>query len=190
MCRCDERLTGKTEWSTRLVYTGLPWGTTTPKDREEVNKLNVSECDGWVCDFDTTGTSLIFKIIRSVTVLARILTIFYFMWEENVARWCMFYFIFILLWIKKVRAKDKTYIWGSIWWNTQKLKPRTLHVSHALGCVIPAVIHTYRRQFRRGRQCLPGCVVRTDVVVYMSERGGGRRGRYTLRNDISVVIHT
>ena len=49
---------------------------------------------------------------------------------------------FILLWIKKTRAKDKTYIWGSVWWKTQKLKMRNLHASHTLGCVTPAVIHT------------------------------------------------
>ncbi len=27
------------------------WGTGTPKDRDEVNKREVSECDGWLCDF-------------------------------------------------------------------------------------------------------------------------------------------
>ncbi len=31
---------------------------------------------------------------------------------------------YILLWIKKVRVKDKTYIWGSVWWKTQKFKLR------------------------------------------------------------------
>jgi hypothetical protein len=63
---------------------------------------------------------------------------------------CIFYFLpnkrrqnfFILLWIKKVRNKDKTCIWGSVWWKTEKLKLRNLHVSHTLGCAIPAVIHT------------------------------------------------
>jgi hypothetical protein len=50
--------------------------------------------------------------------------------------------IFISLWIKKERVKDNTYIWGSVWWKTQKLKMRNLHDSHTLGCVIPTVIHT------------------------------------------------
>jgi hypothetical protein len=46
------------------------------------------------------------------------------------------------------------------------------------------------RQFRRGRQCLSGCVVRTDAPVYMRERGGGgRRGSCALRNGISPVVH-
>jgi hypothetical protein len=49
---------------------------------------------------------------------------------------------FILLWIKKTRTKDKTYIWGSVWWTTQKLNLRNLHVSLTLGCTIPDVIHT------------------------------------------------
>ncbi len=48
----------------------------------------------------------------------------------------------LLLWIKKARAKDKTYIWGSVRWKTEKLKLRNLHTSHTLGCAIPAVIHT------------------------------------------------
>jgi hypothetical protein len=33
---------------------------------------------------------------------------------------------FLLLWIKKARAKDKTYIWGSVRWKTEKLKFSTL----------------------------------------------------------------
>ncbi len=44
--------------------------------------------------------------------------------------------------IEKTRVKDKTYIWGSVWWKTQKLKLRNLHDSHTLGCVIPVVTHT------------------------------------------------
>ena len=50
------------------------------------------------------------------------------------------------------------------------------------------VIHTQRRQFHRGRQCLPGCVARTDAPVYMRERGGGRRGSSVPRNAISAII--
>jgi hypothetical protein len=50
---------------------------------------------------------------------------------------------FVLIWIKKARVKDKTCTWGSVWWKTQKLNLRNLHVSHTLGCVIPAVIHTF-----------------------------------------------
>ncbi len=55
---------------------------------------------------------------------------------------------------------------------------------------ISTVIHTWIRQFHRGRQSLSGCVARTDAPVYIRERGGGRRGLCTLRNDISPVVHT
>jgi hypothetical protein len=34
--------------------------------------------------------------------------------------------------------------------KTQKPKLRNLHASHTLGCTIPDVIHTWRRQFHRG----------------------------------------
>ena len=30
-------------------------GTGTPKDRDEINKREVCECDGFVCDLDATG---------------------------------------------------------------------------------------------------------------------------------------
>ena len=44
-CRCDERLKTKGEGSTRLTYT-VAQGTGTPKDRDEVNRREVRECDG------------------------------------------------------------------------------------------------------------------------------------------------
>ncbi len=40
-CRCNERLRAKTEGSTRLGYTGLSWGTGTPKDRDDVKRREV-----------------------------------------------------------------------------------------------------------------------------------------------------
>ncbi len=44
---CDERLKTKSEESTLLTYTGLfARGTGTPKDRDEVNRRDVCECDG------------------------------------------------------------------------------------------------------------------------------------------------
>ncbi len=64
---------------------------------------------------------------------------------------------------------------------------RYLHVSYALGCVIPAVIDTEIRQFHIGRRRLSGCVERTDEPVYIRERGGGRRGSCVFRNTISDV---
>ena len=38
-----------------------------------------------------------------------------------------------LLWIVKVRVKDKTYKRMSVWWKTTKLELRNLHVSYTLG---------------------------------------------------------
>jgi hypothetical protein len=49
-CRCDERLKTKPEESTCLTYTRLlgelEHGLRTPKDRDEVNRGEVCECDG------------------------------------------------------------------------------------------------------------------------------------------------
>ncbi len=42
------------------------WGTGTPKDRDEVNRREVYEYDGCVCDRGAKGTPSIFKVIRSV----------------------------------------------------------------------------------------------------------------------------
>jgi hypothetical protein len=45
--RCDERLKVKGKGFTRLTYIGLfVRGTRTPKDRDEVNRRDVFECDG------------------------------------------------------------------------------------------------------------------------------------------------
>jgi hypothetical protein len=46
-CRCDERLKAKTEGSTRLGYTGWRGGLEhLKKDRDEVDRRQVCECDG------------------------------------------------------------------------------------------------------------------------------------------------
>ena len=45
-CRCDERLKVKTEGSTRLTYTGSSGQLEHIKDKDEVNRREVSECDG------------------------------------------------------------------------------------------------------------------------------------------------
>ncbi len=49
MSQCDESLKAKDEGSTHLTYSVIhwvPWGTGTPKDREQVNRREVCECDG------------------------------------------------------------------------------------------------------------------------------------------------
>jgi hypothetical protein len=54
------------------------WGTGTPKDRDEVNRREGCECDGWVWERDTKGVPSIFKVNRSAAALVRlrILSIF------------------------------------------------------------------------------------------------------------------
>ena len=75
-CRCDERLKVQGEGSTWSHIHWVTRGTGTPKDRDEVNKREVCECDGCVCDQDTTGAPSIFKIIRNAEALARMLPTF------------------------------------------------------------------------------------------------------------------
>ncbi len=57
------------------------------------------------------------------------------------------------LWNDKKTDKKKTYKWvcDGRTKDEEKLKMRNLHDSHTLGCATPPVIHTWRRQFRRGR---------------------------------------
>jgi hypothetical protein len=60
--------------STYTLGSSGDWNTL-PKDRDEVNRREVSECDGWVCDRDAQGAPSIFKVIRSTEVLTRMLPI-------------------------------------------------------------------------------------------------------------------
>jgi hypothetical protein len=41
------------------------WGTDTPKDRDEVNKREVCECDGYTCDIDVIGVTFKFRLIHN-----------------------------------------------------------------------------------------------------------------------------
>jgi hypothetical protein len=55
----------------------VPWGTGTPKGRDEVNRREVCECDGsqWVCDLDTIGVPSILRLIRIDDPLSRMLSV-------------------------------------------------------------------------------------------------------------------
>ena len=44
--------------------------TPTPKNRDEVNRREVGECDGWVCDLEAIGVPSIFNTIRGAAALA------------------------------------------------------------------------------------------------------------------------
>ena len=47
-------------------------GTGTPKDRDEVNRRDVCECDGWVCDTEVTDSPSRLRLIRKVEALVKI----------------------------------------------------------------------------------------------------------------------
>jgi hypothetical protein len=52
------------------------WGTDIPKDREEINRREVSECDGSVFDVDVIGVPSMFRLKRSDVTFVRMLSIF------------------------------------------------------------------------------------------------------------------
>ena len=42
-----------------------------PEDRDEVNRREVFECDGWVCDLETIGVPSILRVVRNAAALVR-----------------------------------------------------------------------------------------------------------------------
>ncbi len=62
-------------------------GTGTPKNEDEVNKREVCECDGCMCDLEGIGIPSIFNFIRSVAALARMLPTLDLSCEEKAERW-------------------------------------------------------------------------------------------------------
>ncbi len=74
----------------RVIYmTHIHWvvrGTGTPKDKDEVNKREVSECDECVCDLETIGVPSIFNVIHSAAVLVRMLPTLDLSCEEKTER--------------------------------------------------------------------------------------------------------
>ncbi len=53
-------------------------GTGTPKDRDEVNRRDVCDCDGRVCVLEVIGVSSILSVIRKPSTLTRVLPTFDF----------------------------------------------------------------------------------------------------------------
>ncbi len=118
-CRCDERLKTQPEKSTRL--------------RDEVNRRDVCECDGWVCVLEVIDDPSMLRLTRKSGVLVRVLpterltveveesTVMFRKlnsWSCNCQPRSVRGLLVCLLWIDKTRAKDKTYIWVSVWWKT------------------------------------------------------------------------
>ena len=70
-CRCDERLQTKSKEFTRLLYTGLFGGLEHLKDRDEVNRREDCEWDGWVCDLNVVDTRSKLSVIRRAAAFPR-----------------------------------------------------------------------------------------------------------------------
>ena len=66
-CRCDERLKGKGEGSTRFVYTGFRGGLEHPKRETRLIDEKFESVMG-ECDLERIGVSSIFSVMCMVTV--------------------------------------------------------------------------------------------------------------------------
>ena len=69
-------------WQGKPIWSQVSWnrvvhwvarGTGTPKDRDEVNRREGWEWDGWVCELEAIGAPSIFKVIHKAAALARML---------------------------------------------------------------------------------------------------------------------
>ncbi len=67
-----------------IHWVGL--GTGIPKDRDEFNKREVSECDGWVWELEEIDTPSKFRFTLKADALARMLTHFDFSQQEKPER--------------------------------------------------------------------------------------------------------
>jgi hypothetical protein len=134
--QCDKRLKSKAEGSTRLSYTGLCGGLEHLKIETRLidERFPSVMVRVWFRSYRSLlGDPSIFKLIRKTVVLVRMLPTFDLSCEENAARrkwksplvgakkkWSVSDDLekCCLLWIDKTRAKDKIYIWVSVWWKT------------------------------------------------------------------------
>ena len=64
----------------------VPRGTGTPKDRDEVNRRDVSECDGSVCVLEVIGAPSMLRLTRKAAALARVRPTFAFSCAGNAGR--------------------------------------------------------------------------------------------------------
>ncbi len=82
-------------WKTKneiwKIYTShIHWvarGTGTPKDRDEINRREVCECDGWVWVLEVIGDPSMLSVICKASVLVRVLPTFVFRVSKNTFRW-------------------------------------------------------------------------------------------------------
>jgi hypothetical protein len=110
-CRSDERLKTKGEESTFLTYTGFLGELEHLKIE---TRLDVSECDEWVCVLEVIGSPSIFKLIRKFAALTRFRPTLFWSCETKDARrkWnrgCSghdHYFGFVVYYKSKARSKE------------------------------------------------------------------------------------
>jgi hypothetical protein len=75
-----------TNWSWGIYtsrMTSVGHGTGTPKYRDEVNRRDVSEWDGWVCVLDVIDTPSILRLTRKPATLTRVLPTLSLRWRRN-----------------------------------------------------------------------------------------------------------
>ena len=72
--------------STRFAYTGLYGGRGTPKDRDDVQRRELWECEGWECDLEAIGAPSIYKSKHNAEALTRICPTLDLRCEENTVR--------------------------------------------------------------------------------------------------------
>ena len=85
-CRYNERLKLNLR-DLHVSHTQGVTGTGTPKDRDEVNRQEVYECDGLVCDLDVIGVPSKLSVIRKAEALTMLRGTLDLSCEENTVRW-------------------------------------------------------------------------------------------------------
>jgi hypothetical protein len=64
-------------WNWGIYTSRIHWvdrGNETPKDKDEVKRREVYECDGWVCVLEVIDAPSRLRLTRTVSVLSRMLT--------------------------------------------------------------------------------------------------------------------
>ncbi len=96
------------------------------KDKDDVNRRDVCECDGWVCVLEMMGSPSKLSVMCKVAVFVRVRPTLFFNYTETTTqrqpirydRCPIYTYRSSLLWIDKARDKDKKYIWVSVWRKT------------------------------------------------------------------------
>jgi hypothetical protein len=146
-------------WYTSRIH-WLTRGTGTPKDKDEVNKRDVSECDGWVCVFEVIGSPSVFKLTRRTTVMVRVLPTFSFRVNENDMYGCRCNQRLKAIINKRKRGPEREYIINRYTWGLCEL--------NCLCCLIIIIIlesMRYRTRFLRWVKNQEPCFKKEKIKV-------------------------